>query len=73
MLLKQKKEGHLVEVMGIGDLINPNHTHIEGRLDYGQEAQEAERYAKTDLVFPSGEALPACWIDPHYRDDELRK
>ena len=75
MLLKQNKGkgGHLVELAEIGDLINPNHTHIEGRVDYGEELQDPEQYAKTDLMFPSGESLPLCWIDPHYRDDELRK
>ena len=75
MLLKQNKGkgGHLVELLGVGDLINPNHTHIEGRLDYGEERQDPEQYAKADLVFPSGEALPSCWIDPHYRDDQIRK
>ena len=75
MLLKQNKDtgGHLVELTEIGDLINPNHTHIEGRLDYGEELQDPEQYAKADLIFPSGEPLPSCWIDPHYRDNDLRK
>lgn len=75
MLLKQNKSkgGHLVELTKIRDLINPNHTYIEGRVDYGEELQDSEQYAKADLVFPSGEPLPLCWIDPHYRDDELRK
>ncbi|MBM4201779.1 MAG: acetyltransferase, partial [Gammaproteobacteria bacterium] len=25
-----------------------------------------------DLSFPSGEGLPRCWVDVHYRDKELR-
>lgn len=75
MLLKQNKDkgGQLVELLGFQDLINPNHTHITGRLDYGEELQDPEQYAKADLVFPSGEPLPSCWLDPHYRDDQLRK
>jgi hypothetical protein len=24
------------------------------------------------LLFPSGEGLPRCWVDVHYRDKELR-
>lgn len=73
MYLKLKKNGHLIQVTDIADLINPNHTHVVGRLHYGEEIQDPERYAKSDLVFPSGETLPACWLDPHYRDDEIRK
>lgn len=75
MLLKQKENrgGHLIELLQIDDLINPNHTYIEGRLDYGEELQDTEQYAKSDLVFPSGESLPLCWLDPHYRDNDIRK
>ncbi len=73
MLLKQKHEGHLLEVITMDELINPNHRHISGQLDYGEEIQDPERFAKEDLSFPSGEALPRCWIDPHYRDAELNR
>lgn len=73
MFLKQKKEGHLVEVLGLKDLVNPNHNTIVGRLHYGEELQDAEKFAKTNLMFPSGEDLPRCWVDIHYRDAELNK
>lgn len=75
MLLKQKENigGHLIELQQIEDLINPNHNYIKGRLDYGEELQDLEEYAKSDLVFPSGESLPLCWLDPHYRDNEIHK
>lgn len=72
MYLKQKKDGHLVEVLATGDLINPMHKQVVGRLHYGEEIQEAESFDKADLLFPSGEELPKCWVDIHYRDKELR-
>lgn len=73
MYLKVKKDGHLVEVLSLNDLFNPNHSYVVGRLHYGEEMQEAEKFAKADLIFPSGEALPRYWVDTHYRDQELRK
>jgi len=30
--------------------------------------QDPEKVEKAELLFPSGEALPKCWIDPHYKD-----
>ena len=41
--------------------------HVMGRFHAGEELQEAERFAKTDLTFPSGEPLPRCWLDPAYQ------
>lgn len=73
MFLKQKKDGHLVEVLGVSDLVNPNHKTVIGRLHYGEEMQDAEKFQKADLTFPSGEELPRCWLDVHYRDSELHK
>jgi hypothetical protein len=68
MFLKQKAQGHLLEVLSMKDLINPLHDYIVGRLHYGEELQDPEKFMKDDLVFPSGEALPRCWVDVHYRD-----
>ena len=73
MFLKQKKEAHLVEVLGLSDLFNPMHQTVVGRLSYGEELGDPDKFAKSDLIFPSGEDLPRCWLDPHYRDQELRK
>ena len=33
-------------------------------------ADDAERFDKQELWFLSGEPIPWCWRDPHYRDDE---
>ncbi len=73
MLVKQKSDGHLVEVLSLNDLFNPHHASVVGRLNYGEEIGDADNFPKTDLIFPSGETLPRCWVDAHYRDQELRK
>lgn len=31
------------------------------------ELQEPEAFLKRDLLFPSGEFLPRCWLNPSYR------
>ena len=71
MLLKQKKNGHMIEVTNTIDLINLNIDEVMGCSQEGEEKQDPMPYKKSELIFLSGEALPRCWIDPHYRDDEL--
>ena len=73
MLLRQRKTGHMVEVMNLIDLINLNSDEVTGRFQEGEEVQDPDKFNKNDLVFLSGEALPRCWVDPHYRDDELKR
>ena len=73
MLLKQKSSGHMVEVLSMVDLINLNRSEIVGRYQEGEEQQDPEKFNKADLVFLSGEELPRCWTDPHYRDTELTR
>ncbi len=73
MFLKQKKDGHLVEVLSLNDLVNPTHKNVVGRLHYGEEMQDPDKFPKSELQFQSGEDLPRCWVDVHYRDQELRK
>ncbi len=68
MFLMQKNTEKLVEVLGLIDLFNPNHTMIVGRFHAGEELQDPEKFAKADVQFPSGEDLPRCWLDPHYRE-----
>ena len=73
MFLKKKSDGHLVEVLSLDDLFNPMHSYLIGRLHYGEEVQDSEKFEKLDLIFLSGENLPQCWLDVHYRDEEIRK
>jgi hypothetical protein len=72
MLLQDQESGKLVEVLALSDLYSPHHDAVIGRLHYGEEPQDPARFEKAKLHFPSGEPLPQCWIDPHYRDAELR-
>ncbi|NIW86828.1 MAG: acetyltransferase [Gammaproteobacteria bacterium] len=71
MFLKHKPTGRLVEVLSLNDLFNPYHTRLVGRFHYGEEIQDPEQLPKAEFVFPSGEALPRCWLDPHYRDEQV--
>lgn len=73
MLLKERSSGHMVEVLSIIDLINLNRDEVVGRYQEGEDVQDPIKLKKTDLVFLSGEELPRCWTDPHYRDDELTR
>ena len=67
MFLKTRHDGSLMEVLSLPALFDPFLTHLQGRLHAGEELQEPERFLKTDLIFPSGESLPRCWLDPHYK------
>ena len=73
MYLRQKESGDLVEVLDVHALVDPCREHIPGRLHAGEELQEPAEYAKSELEFPSGEPLPRCWLDPHYREEALRR
>ena len=61
MFLKTKSDGSLVEVLAMDQLINPFEIVLQGRLHAGEELQDPEPFAKGELLFPSGEALPLCW------------
>ncbi len=69
MFLKERASGDLVEILTLQDLFDPFLGEVLGRNQHGEEVQDPEKFKKTELTFPSGEALPRCWIDPHYRDD----
>lgn len=63
----------MIDVLSLVDLINPNRDEIIGRYQEGEEAQDPMKFKKSALIFLSGESLPRCWTDPHYRDDELKR
>lgn len=67
MYLKQMRSGDLVEVIDLPGLFDPFAASVRGRLHAGEELQDPADFAKSELVFPSGEALPRCWLDPDYR------
>jgi hypothetical protein len=68
MLLHNKETDSLVEIDDIQSLINPNRDEVVAKSQSGEEEQEPEPMHKHNLIFPSGEALPRCWVDADYRD-----
>ncbi len=68
MFLLHNRTGDRVEVLDTASLFTPYMGKVHGRLHAGEEMQEPEDFDKTDLVFLSGEHLPACWTDVHYRE-----
>lgn len=66
MFLKSKQTGTLIKIQDTESLINPNQQEINGKDQAGQEEQNTTTYSKQELVFPSGESLPRCWLDSNY-------
>ena len=67
MFLQHKSSSDLVEVLNLEDMYDPCRQEISGRFHAGEELQEVETFSKSELMFPSGEPLPLCWLDPDYR------
>lgn len=68
MYLKDKKSGDLVEVLEPSSLVDPCCNSVKGCFHHGEELQDAEMFAKSNLAFPSGENLPQCWVNPNYKN-----
>lgn len=66
MFLKSKETGTLIKIHDTESLINPNQQEVKGQNQAGQEEQDTTTYSKQELVFPSGESLPRCWLDSNY-------
>ena len=67
MYLKHVSTGDMVEVLNLTALFDPCRAGVLGRLHAGEELQDPADFGKDDLMFPSGEELPRCWLDPDYR------
>jgi len=67
MFLKNTENGDLAQVVELGELTDPNASSVTVRYHAGEEAGEPVGAEKAGLTFPSGEALPKCWLDAHYR------
>ena len=67
MFLKDKKSGDLVEVLDAKEMFNPATSTMKVRFQAGEEVGEPVNVEKSSLCFPSGEELPRCWLDTHYR------
>lgn len=67
MLLKSKEDDGLVEITEVSELIDPFKEEVMAQVQEGQNEQPPESFKKSDLVFPSGENLPQCWMDSNYK------
>lgn len=67
MFLKQKSSGDLIELLEIQNLYDPFQQKVLGKCHAGEEMQDPETFLKSELIFPSGESLPSCWLDPDYK------
>ncbi|BAZ15213.1 hypothetical protein NIES4071_70850 [Calothrix sp. NIES-4071] len=67
MLLQDKETGTLVEINDLQALISPNQDSVTVQDQSGQEEQDPEPLKKSNLIFPSGESLPRCWVDANYQ------
>ncbi|MEG4811521.1 acetyltransferase [Microcoleus sp. F8-D3] len=67
MLLQEKESGDLIEILDVDALISPTKNEVPGKNQAGEEEQDTATFAKSKLVFPSGEALPRCWTEENYQ------
>ena len=74
MLLKEKASGHIIEAL-------EHHRPLRQRevdpcaagCTTARKRRIRTQFDKQALCFLSGEDLPRCWTDPHYRDQDLAR
>ena len=72
MFLRYLPTNDLIEVLDLPDVINPFMQTVHGKLQSGEDTTDIDDFNKSQLTFPSGETLPLCWTDAHYRDHLLK-
>ncbi|MDP5017050.1 acetyltransferase [Anabaena sp. UHCC 0187] len=70
MFLQIKDSRDLVKIVDVQELLDPTSETVHAQDQEGQEEQETDIYKKEELVFPSGEKLPRCWLDAKFRERE---
>ena len=73
MFLQTQNTGDRIEVINFDELCDVFEKKIHGRYQAGEEPQDVEVFHKSSLLFLSGEGLPECWTNPHYRDKEFQR
>lgn len=68
MFLKHTPTETLVEILDLAALWDPLIPEVIGRAHAGEEMQDPDTFIKAELAFPSGETLPQCWLNAHYRE-----
>ncbi len=69
MFLMDVQTSDLVEALDLKEVFDPFEQTISARTQAGEDTMDVGRYHKADLLFPSGEPLPRCWRDSHYREN----
>jgi hypothetical protein len=64
--IQHDDDASLVEVLDLVALFDPFAEEVLARMHAGEEMQDPGPLSKAQLFFPSGEALPRCWVDPNY-------
>ncbi len=72
MYLKHQPTSDLVEILDLSSLFDPFRDEVVGRFHAGEELQDPAKFKKSELEFPSGEAIPLCWTDGKYKERGLR-
>lgn len=67
MFLQLKDTKDLVRILDLQELIDPNIATVHAQDQEGEEEQDPDTFKKENLVFPSGERLPRCWLDANYQ------
>ena len=67
-LRHDQDDASLVEVLDLKALFDPFATTVQARIHGGEELQDPHHFEKAALFFPSGEALPRCWLDAGYQE-----
>lgn len=67
MFVKLNRDNTLVKVLDTEALFDPFTTKVQGQQQSGQAEQPPSSFEKSQLIFPSGESLPQCWLDPEYQ------
>jgi len=73
MFLKNRTNDEMIDVIDTNELTDVYQNTVNVRYQAGEELQDAEIINKSELMFLSGEELPRCWTDPHYRDDKFKR
>lgn len=63
MFLKIRNTGDLIDVESMTELLSPDATQVRGRSQAGEDEKSSKSVNKNDLMFPSGEPLPRCWVE----------
>ena len=66
MFMKEASSNELIRIDDVSELASPLESQVKGRRQTSQEEQDTTLFKKSNLMFPSGEALPKCWLDADY-------